>query len=199
MPATYAYSKRWRHERHQGLERTMDVAPVREHLEQLRAARMTWRAISELSGMTASALCAIHLGKTARINREKAKAVLAVHPPQVFERRNPAGFVPNVGTRRRIRALLAIGWTHELIAAAAGLPAHRTGTLLSQAGSLCSLENHERIKRAYDALSMTPGPSETNRARARRFRHVPPLAWDDETIDDPAARPAGWSRTRIPA
>ncbi|WP_102509103.1 hypothetical protein [Sanguibacter massiliensis] len=199
MPAHYTYLKRWRYEREQGIERTMDVAPVREHLARLRAARMTWRAIAEVSGVTASALHSIHKGETTRINRARARAILAVHPDAMFERSNPAGFVPIIGTRRRIRALLAIGWTHDLIAAAAGLPERRTVTLLSQAGHLCSLENHERIKRVYNELSMTPGPSETNRARARKFRHVPPLAWDDDTIDDPSARPAGWSRTKAMA
>lgn len=37
---------------------------------------------------------------------------------------------------------------------------------------------------------MIPGPSQRTRARAVRVGLVPPLAWDDETLDDPDAAPA---------
>lgn len=44
---------------------------------------------------------------------------------------------------------------------------------------------------AYDVLWMRPGPSSQARALAARRGWVGPLAWDDEVIDDSAARPQG--------
>jgi hypothetical protein len=36
---------------------------------------------------------------------------------------------------------------------------------------------------------MRPGPSHRTRARARALGYAPPLAWDDDAIDDPSAQP----------
>ena len=57
------------------------------------------------------------------------------------------------------------------------------------------------IARAYTALSSTPGPSDTARKTAADLGWAPPLAWDDDTIDDPAAEPVGVRRdlSRRPA
>lgn len=187
MAQDLAYLKRWRYDRDRGIARTVDVAEVRAHLATLRAAGMTWRAISEVCGVTSSALCAIGLGQTSTVNAARAHRILAVRPGAVYARANTAGHVPAVGARRRIRALLAIGWTHARIAEAAGIPPRRPALILSQAGGMVTLDAHDRIADAYDELSMRQGPS----VRNRRLGYPPPLAWDDETIDDPRARPAG--------
>jgi hypothetical protein len=47
-----------------------------------------------------------------------------------------------------------------------------------------------QVARVYDELAMTPGPSTRARDAAARRGWVPPLAWDDDEIDDPQARPA---------
>ena len=192
MAQDLAYRKRWRYDRDRGIARTVDVAEVRAHLTALRAAGMTWRAIGEVCGVTASALCSIGGGATTTINAGRARRVLAVRPGAVYARANAAGHVPAVGARRRIRALLAIGWTHAHIAEAAGIPPRRPALILSQAGDMVTLDAHDRIADAYDELSMRQGPS----ARNRRLGYPPPLAWDDETIDDPRARPEGATSIR---
>lgn len=190
MAQDLAYLKRWRYDRDRGIARTIDAAPVRTHLATLRTAGMTWRAISEVCDVTASALCAIGLGQTSTINATRARRILTVRPGAVYARANVAGHVPAVGARRRIRALLAIGWTHAHIAEAAGIPARRPGLILSQAGTMITLDAHDRIADAYDDLSMRPGPSTRN----RRLGYPPPLAWDD--IDDPAEMPSMGARER---
>ena len=192
MAQDLAYLKRWRYDRDRGIARTIDAAPVRTHLATLRAAGMTWRAIGEVCGVTASALCAIGLGQTSTVNAVRARRILAVRPGAVYARANVAGHVPAVGARRRIRALLAIGWTHAHICQTAGLPRMRSAVVLSQAGDLVALATHDRIAAAYDELSMRQGPS----VRNRRLGYPPPLAWDDETIDDPDATPDLGARTR---
>lgn len=41
------------------------------------------------------------------------------------------------------------------------------------------------VATAYQDLGMTFGPSDYYRARARAENWMPPLAWDDDTLDDP--------------
>ena len=101
--------------------------------------------------------------------------------------------MPVIGTHRRIRPLLALGWRCSDIAAAGGWPPGRASAANLQ-NLLVDRESvraatARRIAAAYDTLSMTPGPSAQSRARARAKGWPPPLAWDDETIDDPDARP----------
>lgn len=92
------------------------------------------------------------------------------------------------GTRRRIEALEALGWTGAQIAAAAGLHARRPGAILGF--DRVTTTTADAIERAYDLLSMRIGPSVKTRARAAAKGWAPPLAWDDDEIDDPDARPA---------
>lgn len=92
------------------------------------------------------------------------------------------------GTRRRLHALMRLGWPADLLAARFGVsgPAVRAWA------------RNERVRRStaakvadlYDRLCWTVGPSTKTRARAVAAGWPPPLAWDDDTIDDPAARPS---------
>lgn len=117
----------------------------------------------------------------------------------VYEKRRRmygANSVPACGTRRRIQALRALGHSLSVIAAAAGYtkghgslryPALETTATVTR-------DVERRIKRAYDALSMFRPEgtwAETARAHAERLGWVPPLAWDDDAIDDPDAEPIG--------
>jgi hypothetical protein len=92
------------------------------------------------------------------------------------------------GTRRRVRALVRIGWPLSHLATRLGVSVqnvcaytHRVQVRQSTALKVAAL---------YDELSMLPGPSSSALIRARSKGWPPPLAWDDEDIDNPAARPA---------
>ena len=91
--------------------------------------------------------------------------------------------LPALGTRRRIQALMRIGWSTNQIA-------DRSGVGL---GTVSRVANSERprvwrsvaaaISETYDALCMTPGPAPVV-ARRAAARHWPsPLAWDDIDTD----------------
>lgn len=96
--------------------------------------------------------------------------------------------VPNIGFRRRLQALYAIGYPRRLIAVELGIsPRHLSQKLVI--GARVRPATLARLVEVYDRLSMTPGPSSTSRARAAGKGWYPPLAWDDNTIDDPAAEP----------
>lgn len=101
-------------------------------------------------------------------------------------------YIDTTGTIRRLRALMALGWRYRDIDLALGHGATRTNyahNLTRQAR--VHRDTATKVAAVYDRLSMQLGPSSRTRALARRYGWVPPLAWDDETIDDPAATPRG--------
>lgn len=103
-------------------------------------------------------------------------------------------FVPRIGAARRIEALLALGWTHAHMRATSGV---NTAVVLHQDGEWITVRNHARIVAMYDELSMTLGPSARTRGRVAKLGYAPPLAWDEEQIDNPKARPHGSSNRVI--
>jgi transcriptional regulator with XRE-family HTH domain len=96
---------------------------------------------------------------------------------------------PSVGTRRRLQALAAIGWSAEELGARLGITAQALRRTRSHEGPV-ERRTHERVIALYDEISMTPGPSKRARSLAVRNGWAPPLAWDDDALDDPNAEPA---------
>jgi hypothetical protein len=100
---------------------------------------------------------------------------------------------PTVGVRRRIQALCRLGWTYQQIADACGWRDGAQVAQLLERGE-CHATTHRRVAAAYDQLSMTlPAPSgwaTRMQRRAEQNGWLPPLAWDDETIDNPVHSPA---------
>lgn len=96
--------------------------------------------------------------------------------------------VDATGTRRRIHALMWMGWSQESIGAHLGVSPQAVRGWLR--GRSVLRTTAERVAAVYDRLWCVPGPNvkARNYARARGF--LPPLAYDDEDLDDPAARPA---------
>lgn len=96
------------------------------------------------------------------------------------------------GTRRRIRALMRIGWSAELIAQHAGVGKSWIQSLSGRATlKLVHRATRDRIARVYDELSGRPGPSREVVKHAIRLGYVSPLAWEYLDIDDPNAEPVG--------
>lgn len=95
------------------------------------------------------------------------------------------------GTRRRLRALQAIGWPLQSIAEQLGYTDQGALTPILYRQKQIEIGTAQRIATLYDRLSMTPGPSRRVTAIARRRGWPPPLAWDGDTIDDPYAQPTG--------
>lgn len=107
--------------------------------------------------------------------------------------RGVPGFAPSVGLQRRMRALCAIGYTQRDLARRLGITLSGVTRLVAGGGMERGThwQLHRRIVRLYDQLSMTPGPSDLARIRAAGKGWPPPLAWDDDQLDDPAATPTG--------
>lgn len=96
--------------------------------------------------------------------------------------------VDAIGSRRRVHALMRLGHNGATIAAAAGIPS-ADSMLQSISNRWVNRGTAARIRAAYDQLSMALGSSNKTRGRAIARGWLPPIAWDDDTIDDPNAQP----------
>jgi hypothetical protein len=163
----------------------MPSQPAREHVQQLRACGHTAPTIAHQTGLAAQTITNIETGRHQRLQRHAYEAVMRtpLQPPalRIYD------LIPAVGTRRRIHALCAIGWTQSAIAHEYNVPVQNIHLLTQK--TVVTVRWATRIATLYERLSMTPGPSTQIRARARRLGWAPPLAWDEGCIDDPAAKP----------
>ncbi len=106
------------------------------------------------------------------------------------EGRDVARKVDPTGTRRRIEALMALGHTTAVIGRnAGGIQGREVRRIGSRDLGWVSRQTAAAIAGAFEKLSATVGASEITRRRALRRGFAPPLAWDDDTIDDPQATP----------
>lgn len=105
--------------------------------------------------------------------------------------------IPSVGTRRRLEALQTLGWSLRDLSRKLGCHPDRLSVMLVKQDGV-SPRNATRIAAMYDQLWDKPAPTRTTGqrisasrtiARAQRLGFIPPLAWDDDEIDDPAAQP----------
>lgn len=182
-PQDPRYAKRWRYDRARGITRLVDATPTVEHLKALFALGVSLRGAAAAAGVTPTVLSRLMHGQT-KVNRVTERKVLAVTFESILNRENPDGFVPAIGARRRIRALLRMGWRHEDLSAAG---VARSAVLLHQRGGWITRASHDAVAAAFERLCMTPGPSARTAGRAAKLGYAPPLAWDD--IDDPRLHP----------
>lgn len=118
----------------------------------------------------------VHLGT--------ARAILRLVPTE-----RPDGTVSAIGAMRRTHALAAMGWPLAWTAAQAGLS--YTGLRDISAGRTKSVQRtyHDAIHALYRTHAMRPGPSQVARRIALNKGWATAVAWDDEAIDDPSAKP----------
>lgn len=111
--------------------------------------------------------------------------------------------VDALGTRRRIEALGALGWTGAQVGAELGVTGEHVRQLRGQRRVTRSLA--ARVSAVYERLAMRLPPETTRterhnasrqRNKARRLGWLPPLAW--VSIDDPNERPDLTVRDNLP-
>ena len=153
---------------------------VRARIEQLHRDGMSWMAIAKAANLTEQGV--YYLRDKATVTQSAtARRIFAVDVSSRTARLDP------IGTQRRIQALMRLGWPQTEISRLAGCAQRRVSEIL-QSKTITGRTIYA-IRVAYDQLSMKPGPSNRVRIYAERRGWPPPLAWDDDTIDDPNAKP----------
>lgn len=170
----------------------VDAEPVRAHVMALKDAGVGDRAIVELSGVSRSALQMLRRGRSglnrpprAEVLSRTAEKILAI--PLDVDNRRYGVRVDATGSLRRLRALHAIGWTQTEIARRIGWTAQNLNRYFISDPDMINRGTAVDIARLFDQLQLVPGPSERSRRHAKKLGWAPPLAWDEDTIDDPLA------------
>lgn len=183
----------------------VDASPARAHVEALQAAGMGWKRIAAAAGVANGTMSRLLFGKpkqgsgpSRRINPDAAARLLAVPMPTV-ERLGGGTVIAGTGTRRRLQALVANGWTQGALAARLGMSTGNFNSLIhghnrkAGAGRVLA-STYRAVLALYEELWDQPAPLTRGRVRsqavAKQHGWPPPLAWDDDTIDDPDAGPA---------
>lgn len=185
----------------------VDAKPVRDHIAALMEYGIGLKRIAALAGVSNATLGKILYGDQtrnmpprARTEKHVAEGVLAVKPN--LDNLGKTVSVDATGTRRRIQALVTIGWSQSKIGERLGMqPGNFNRTIKSDR---VQAETARKVKALYEELWSEPQAGEEWRerisaARSRNYAKahgwLPPLAWDDETIDDPATLPAVFEET----
>ncbi|WP_344861629.1 hypothetical protein [Planomonospora alba] len=180
----------------------VNAEPVRAHLLRLQQeAQLGLPAISSMTGVGFATLQNIVIGKPYR-GKPPAQTVLKSTADKLL------GFWPTLdrlpgrvpvdatGTRRRVQALMRQGWSMPRIAAQIGSSREALSRMIQRRTVIARIAR--AVRDVYDELWDVPAPARTaadvrsvNRTKALAVRcgYVTGMAWDDDTIDDPNARP----------
>lgn len=186
--------------------RLVDAGPVRAHIRALMDQGMGWKRVANQAGVARTTVGGLLYGKhpdepdhpdhrppRARVSRDVADKLLAVTVDLA-----PCALIPQAGTVRRVQALVACGWPQAILARHIGwTPANFGGLVHGKRGQV-TVATAELVRKVYDELWDQPPPAATRWQRsartralsvAREYGWAPPMAYDDETIDDPFAEP----------
>ncbi|MEU5043217.1 hypothetical protein [Streptomyces griseorubiginosus] len=172
------------------------VVPERAaaHLEKFRQAGLQDIEIIAMLPVARNTFYRVMRGEPlTRISEQKILAVPA--PPALREIRTLAT-VDATGTHRRLKALMSLGWPSRVLARRIGVhEAWISRSFSSRTRVTQAVE--ARVRALYDGYwnvqpelaGVDAGEAEGARAHARAQGWHGPLAWDDDTIDDPKAVP----------
>jgi hypothetical protein len=177
----------------------VDATPARQHILRLQRAEMSAEAIAHVAGVSVHSILDIlrphptkRRGRRRRITPDLAAKILAVKHDQRI-----SGRVDATGTKRRVQALVALGWPVSHISRHVGLSRENAAEILDRARVYNSTAT--AIANAYDTLRRKrPEKNGVIKAhvtvaknRAARNKWAPPSYWDRHpgAIDDPTFEP----------
>lgn len=180
--AVYRKRRKLRRYQRQGRPAFVDAAPVYVRLKEWRAEGWTEHRVAETAGIPVEGL----RHRPMRMETARADAVLKVTRAQLYSAAKDYDLVPAHGAQRRLKALSAIGWPHNAV-----IIQDTASDVMRAPNGLMRARTWRTIRDQYNRLSMDAGPSAAAKARAARMGWAPPLAWDDDTIDDPSGMAVG--------
>lgn len=186
-----------------GKSATVDAQPVRDHVRALQAAGMGTRRICQVSGVGRTALLKLlngcpsrGTGPSRRVLAATAEKLLAVRPS--LDVLGGKALIDPTGTQRRLRALVALGWSQAKLAERIEWTPSNFSSLIHGTYGHVTVDTARSVRGLYEELNEQRPPEQEHRdkiaaSRSRRYaiehEWFPAIAWDDDTIDDPAAHP----------
>lgn len=162
---------------------------TRTRILALMAAGVGISRIAELAGVTHRAIDFLTREDQRLVKRTTRAAILAIPVPVCpFGPQMAAGArIDATGSRRRVLALSAVGWSQQHLSVRLGLHPGRLSKVATGAVKKVTVSRAREIDALYRELQEVPGPSNVARRIATQRGWPPPVAWDDTEIDDPAA------------
>jgi hypothetical protein len=175
----------------------VDAAPVRAHVESLRSCGLGLRRIAAVAGVQRGTLVGLMNGKPGRAPASKlrpatARRILNVQP--TLDNLGGSTVIDAAGTVRRLRGLVAVGWSQSKLGARLGITPQNFTTLIN--AERVTARTARAVRALYDEMwdQVPPQGSHrlkisVSRARNHAAAHgwLPPAAWDDDLIDVPEA------------
>jgi hypothetical protein len=176
--------------------RYVDAAPVRAHIQRLRAAGLGYDQIAKIAHTSSSHVREIAQtsarsggrGPLQRVSRALARRILAIAATPA--NRASHSKIEATGTRRRLQALVAIG--HPPAELAHRLNRSLTNLRRSMDSATVTARTAQLVDELYEQLWNAPPAADTEQQRqasaaarnlATRHGWRPPLAWDDIEAD----------------
>ncbi|MEV8027634.1 hypothetical protein [Cellulosimicrobium funkei] len=174
----------------------VDAREAVQHVRELTRAGLGSRRIAELAGVSRSTLATLLRGTRTATRQSIVDKLLAVPMPTVDDLA-PGATTDATGTTRRVRALVAHGWSITALADRTGIDRQALDTAANASRRSVLVSTARAVREVYDELWAAPVPESPGKTRAliraRDEGWPPPLAWDDDEIDDASALPApGW-------
>jgi hypothetical protein len=185
-------AKRSRDIAYRGREVTERVNPdrARRHILKLRDRGIGARTVEAATGISSFSIFKIAAGEREWIGADTEAAILSYKTPPLTALTDRSR-IEGIGTHRRIRALQAIGWSLRDIAERVGCTGSNIGEVLRH--DRVRAKTARAISEVYEDLWNKPAPEGYRRTKsliaARANGWAPPLAWNDDEIDDPDATP----------
>lgn len=170
--------------RARGVKGYTPSAPLTAHVRGLVRSGRSLQGIADETGLSVTTVGRIRAGGGAPVWLTTAERLLAARPVQ-----DPKALVGATGTVRRLQALVVMGHAQKTLAAEIPCAYTYISMLTHDRRDRVTTVTEQAVRRMYGRLSMTSGPSGHGRALAARYGWHGPLAWDDDTIDDPTAVP----------
>ncbi|TGB11578.1 helix-turn-helix domain-containing protein [Streptomyces sp. MZ04] len=182
-----------------------DAEPVRQHIAALRAAGNSIPRIQKLARVSAATIARIIYDgvnpRADRIRRDVAQRILNV--PVQAAPTTPHTRIDGTGTRRRIQALVWMGWTFTMLGPHLGIHPRQL-TDLARADRVTAA-TARKVADGYRTIqTWQPGNHGVPRASQTMARNIAahecwhgPLDWDD--IDDPNCKPDDGNRSEAKA
>lgn len=188
--SVYGESLRGRHAR--GDLTMVDPGPAAAHITALVQAGWTLRWISATSGISQTTVQRINSDTRSPtlIKSATEAAILAVG-----DEGTGRYMIPAIGAVRRIQALATLGWSFKALATKVGMTQRNLVDINTGVVRNIRPPTYQSICRVYDLLWDKPAPRRRDGITDRMIRYAarnnwaPPMAWDDETIDQPDAQP----------